>query len=267
MLAAWSERLGRNRPLLIVTSPELEQRMRQVRVLLDSRFDYLPSVHVTDLGDRPGPAVSKRVPCELCDRTGRVSSRSCPVCGGSGWRRRRPEDEEWDEYTETPLVDALLGVSGLPSVGEEIQRLTTSIDRIQADLDARAGHFDNAEQYGWEKARRSYYRHGSYAELERALTMMARALPHLHAALLQTTARALPARPAANRRVVVSMGEAYLAQEMRGPIRVPKWITYERSVKHAPTVKQLALAGMKAPQIAKRLGLSKSKVKHMLRRG
>jgi len=251
--------------VLITTTPELEQRMRQVRVLLDTRFDYLPSVHVTDLGDRPGPAASKRVPCTYCDRTGLTGSRHCPVCGGVGWRRRRPDDEEWDEYTETPLADAQLGVSGLPSVGEEIQRLTTSIDRIQADLDARAGVFDNAEQYGWEKARRSYYRNGSYAELERSLETMARALPHLHAVLLKTTARALPARPPAREPVAVEIGVAYVAVEMRGPIRVPKWITYERSVKQAPTVKQLAMEGMKAPQIAKRLGLSKSKVKHMLR--
>lgn len=256
-------------PLLITTTPELEQRMRQVRVLLDTRHDYLPSVHVTDLGDRPGPAASKRVPCELCDRSGRyrvrAGSRVCPACGGSGWRRRRPEDEEWDEYTETLLADAQLGVAGLPSVGEDIQRLTASIDRIQADLDARAGLFDQ-EQYGWEKARRSYYRHGSYAELDRSLTIMARGFPYLHSVLVQATARALPARPARNGKTVVAMGEAYLATEMRGPIRVPKWISYERSVSKTPTVKQLAMEGMKSPQIAKRLGLSKSKVKFMLRR-
>lgn len=256
--------------MLIITSPELEQRMRQVRVLLDSRLDYLPSVHVTDLGDLPGPALSKRVPCTFCDRTGRIASRPverhCPVCNGFGWRKRRAGDEEWDEYTETPLSEVQLGASGLPSVGEEIQRLTSSIDRIQADLDAREGKFDQAEQYGWEKARRSYYRNGSYAELDRALVVLSRELPHLHAALLLATAKALPRHARYREWFVVEMATAYVAKEMRGQIRVPKWITFERSVKQAPSVKQLALEGMKAPAIAKRLGLSKSKVKYLLRR-
>lgn len=262
--------------MLIVTTPELEQRMRQVRALLDSRYDYLPSVHVTDLGDTPGPAKSKRAPCDHCDRTGVLairpkpawplaSTRLCPVCDGHGWRRRRVDDEEWDEYTESPLSDVQLGAAGLPSLGESIQRLTSSIDRIQADLDARAGEFDKSEQYGWEKVRRSYYRNGSYAELDRVLIVMGRESPHLRSALLLAVAHALP-RDDDHQAVIVEIGTAYVARKMRGPIRVPNWIMYERSVKQTVTVKQLALDGMKAPQIAKRLGLSKSKVKHMLKR-
>lgn len=249
--------------------PELDHRIRQVRALLDSRFDYLPSVHVTDLGDRPGPAPSRRVPCENCDHLGRVvderGERYCPVCGGEGWRKRRSGDEEWDEYTETPLADIAVGLAGLPSIGEDIQRLTSSIDRIQADLDARAGKFEH-EQYAWEKTKKAYLRGGSYAELDRALGIMAIRMPYLHSALALDIARALPRERARNAETLITIGLAYLATEMRGPIRVPKWIMYERSVKQAPTAKQLALEGMKAPQIAKRLGLSKSKVKHLLRK-
>src|SRR5215471_5490927 len=90
-------------------------RQEQVRALLRSRYDYLPSVPIAtgvivrDSG--LGPAPGKRVPCGLCLRSGRVLQRVdgrtvrrlCPLCDGSGWRRRRKGEEEWDEYLGKPL--------------------------------------------------------------------------------------------------------------------------------------------------------------------
>lgn len=238
-------------------TPELRERMRRIRVLLDSHDDYLPAVRVTDLGDAPGPAESKRVPCPDCKAVGRVrtrtGSRYCPACDGYGWRKRVKGEVAWDEYVRAPIAEVRTGIGGALSVGEDIRRLSASIDRIQAVLDAKEGNTDG-ERFAWERARERYWAAGSYAELDRALAVMKRERPSLHRAVvaLDDTAHC-------------RLGLAWLAYAMPGPIRVPPWLEFQRSVKQAPTVAELHAEGKTAGQIARVLRMSKRKVQALLR--
>jgi hypothetical protein len=253
----------------IAVTPELEERMRRVTILLESRHDYLPSVRVTDLGDAPGPAAARRVPCEPCETTGRIrhkrGKRFCPSCDGHGWRKARKGDQEWDEYTEAPLDDVQTGVAGVVSIEADVRRLTASIERIDRLLALKQGHID-AERFGWERALHAQLRAGSYRELERALHLLREGFPHLHAVLVAATANALPRAVSVAQQARQELAVAFLAHTMRGPIRVPSWLMYERSVSKLPTIEALHAEGRTAPQIAKRLGMSKSKVKSLLKR-
>lgn len=234
-------------------TPHLLDRMVKVRILVETRDDYLPQPHVTDLGDVPGPAAGRRVPCEECNRSGRLGKRYCPSCDGFGWRKRSGHEPEWCEYTETTVEEATqpLGAAGLVSTNREIDRLSASIDRIQAVLDAHEGVIDG-ERFAWERARTMYYRQGSYAQLDRGLARLRRAAPQIADAVL--TRRPLE---------LEAVGVLFLAQTM-STVRVPGFLMFERSVRQAPTVMSLHAEGMTPGMIAKRLRIPKGKVRRML---
>lgn len=241
----------------MVADPQLAERMRRVALLLDSRYDYLPPVRVTDFGDAPGPAPSRRVPCPDCDARGSVwvkepgrapRMRMCQACDGQRWRRRAKGEREYDEYLEAPLDEARVGVAGVVSVEEEVRRLTGSIERIQAVLDSKAGYVDH-ERFGWEKARAVMYRQGSYGELDRAVTVLASRFPEYKRMLALRHELAL----------------ALTAREMRGHVRVPAWLMYERSVSQAPTVARLKAEGRSSSEVARILRIPKRKAKLLLK--
>lgn len=252
-----------------MTSQPLEQRVRLVRVLLGSFFDYLPQPQTSSglvaRASVSGPAPGKRVPCTYCRRSGRVplrsGSRFCPVCQGSGWRVRRrlnpshPEYEPpWDEYIREPIEE------------EQVQHPhAMTRDQLELALARLEDEGDVPDRFGWERERERYDRRGSYVELALALDRLADEWPQGHLHIRRLYLRGLSFTPSTATQFITDVAEEWLAREMRGEIRVPRWLLEETATYRQETVYELAAKGMSAGAIARRLRLPKLKVQRMLR--
>lgn len=245
---------------LVIDSALLE-RMGRVCCLILSRDLYLPSVNVSNYGDVPGPAPSKRVPCELCDSSGRLRDRYCPLCDGVGWRVRKHGEDEWDEYVRAPMREALQPVkaSGFTSRQDEDRRLSESIARLEAMAATREGRIDH-ERFAWEATKQRYWRAGSYQDLERQLAWLHRNYPGLwhHVVRIGTERPSELDTPA-------FYGVALIAERMPR-VRVPSWLWHERAVRHLPTAAELFAQGRTVRQVARQLGLTLRKAKELRRR-
>jgi hypothetical protein len=121
------------------------------------------------------------------------------------------------------------------------------------------------QAFAWERARRSYDRHGSYATLRRQLDWLAGASPRryrlVRAVLVEHEPRELGELAA----VELDLGVVMIARRMP-TVRVPPWLI-ERSAaaEQRETIAELAASGMSASQIAKRLGVSKKAAKRKLK--
>jgi hypothetical protein len=199
--------------VVITVTPELAERIRRVRILLATLDEPYPQPRIAVEPDS-GPAASKRVPCTACERRG------CIVCDQTGWRRRRAGEEEWDEYVDAPISEAIkpIGISGVYNREESIRRLGQEIAKLEADAAAREGRYDH-ERYGWEKQLAARDRHGSYAELGRALERLRSEWDEFYSALRSCYFVGIPVAMSEGRRLRVDCAEALLATWMRGQIR------------------------------------------------
>lgn len=190
---------------------ELERRMKRVRVLLRTKDAYVPAPPAQQLPTVSGPAPGSRVPCE--GRHGRIEwparcrDRLCPVCHGSGWRRRRDGDPYFDEYVNEPVVVDLAGTREAAAKPRKAKKHTGESYVQRFDLRAR----DRQD------------RRGSYRELRRALTLM-RAQPALEPesrALWLIYESGLPYLDTPTLWLREYVAVEWLARIMRGGIWVP----------------------------------------------
>jgi hypothetical protein len=222
----------------------LEERMRRVRVLILSRFDYLPAPRTSSPETGTGPGEGKRVPCERCRRSGRVVSSvlrkaiPCTVCNGTGWRRRRKDDPPWDEYVAEQL-----------STGPKDSRVYTpreldhEIDKLRQAAAERAGVIRHL-RYGFERAHVARDLSGSYRELELALEK----LP-------------IGVRPLSD------VGLAWISNRMRGTIHVPEWADDELAEQRRLVARSLVEHyGWSVGDVGRALGVSREKVGRWLKR-
>lgn len=252
-------------------------RAERVRALRRRRYDDLPSPPIaTGLIARDsgvGPAPGKRVPCDLCLRSGHVLRRElggkvvrrlCPLCEGSGWRKRRPGDEEWDEYLERPLRGPRKPQEPF-RLADDIRRLSAEIERLEANEAAREGSYEH-ERYGWEAEKRRMNRLGSYRDLERLLRDLFRDWPTAYWVLYLVYWRGLPLRLSRAHQDLEERAVVWLSERMPEEIRVPAWHAEAdlQSVRQKRIVHELAAEGMSPGKIAFVVGLTRKKVKRIL---
>src|SRR5262245_1880353 len=223
----------------------LAQRVSHVRLLLVTLNDPYPTPR-SALRPDAGPAASRYVPCETCKRRGWVRQRAgmtlCLICDGRGWRYRERDDTPWDAYVGLPVDEAVQ----LP--------VEPSGVRLEAD---------GEERYGWERQRESYDRHGSYQELRRALGRLEIRRPrraHLvRVVLVEHEPRAVTPRDVRE----IDLGVVGLALDMRR-VRVPRWLLEERAEDRRASIAALAAEGLRAGEIARKLGIPKRVVRRRL---
>lgn len=230
--------------------------MNRVRVLLTSRHDYLPDPRGIELASQSGAAPGRRVPCTRCARRGRFFGQVCLLCDGTGWRLRRADDDAWDEYTGTKIGDAESVISSM-----DPWQLQRELERLAREEASRDGDFTE-ERYGWEEARERRDKTASYGELERALEKLRDRHPgawefittvYDPAGVTSTSSRET------EREVV-----RWIALEMRGAVRVPRW-AYEAELEEiAGDVRRLQAEGYDEREIATELGLSRRRVRSLL---
>lgn len=230
-------------------SESLEERERKVRLLLLTLNEPYPGPQGLRLASLPGPAPSRNVPCDYCRRRGRVKQRTgtrlCPVCDGRGWRGKRSHEPAWDEYVELPVADAVL----LPTMS-----IPPTADPVKA-----------GQSYGWERQVSSYRRHGSYRELERALSLLRGQWPAGYATIRAIYLRDVTVALRGVDRGREQRAVTLLAAEMRGRIRVPPWVMEEASRDRRDSAHSLRAQGIKPGAIARILGISREKVKRLLK--
>lgn len=238
--------------------------MDRVRVLLSTRNDYLPQPRSLELPSESGVAGGRRVPCEC--RTGRVRRGKtvllCLVCNGTAWRLRRPGEPEWDEY-----IGARVGGAETKTLRSMTPReLDESITRLRRNEATREGRVAADDLIGWERGRRARDASGSYAELERALELLRDRSYALHRLLdlIYGAGVALEMSEAMARREELAI--RWLANTMRGAVRIPAWAWEAETEKLVDEVKRLGVEGLKVSEIASELGMSQRRVKQLLGR-
>lgn len=237
--------------------PDLAQRVQHVRLLLETLNDPLPAPRGA-LRTDAGPSRSHYVPCETCRREGWVRRRSgwilCLVCDGRGWKAWETGEEEWDAYMELPLEEA----GQLPREPNPV-----SLARVEEEIAER--ETGSVRPYGWERLRASYDRHGSYGELRRCLGWLSLAHPRRHSLVRAVLVDHEPRRLGPVAVLELELGVLMIALRMR-TVRVPPWLI-ERTEADArrESIAELAAQGLRAGEIARRLGLPKSVVRRKLK--
>jgi DNA-binding transcriptional ArsR family regulator len=228
----------------------LLDRVARVRLLLETLNDPYPTPKGALRSDS-GPAASRYVPCETCRRSGRVRNRStlvlCLSCDGAGWRRRQAGDVLWDAYVGLPVEQAV-----------ELPAMPVAPPRHEHDVEEEA--------YGWERARASHDRHGSYKEVRIRLDQLGREHPRRHRLVRAVLVDKEPRVLSSVDDTEMTLGVAWITLRMRS-IRVPPWIM-ERSVaaERRETIAALVADGYSAGEIARRTGMSKEAVRRKIRR-
>jgi hypothetical protein len=240
---------------------DLAQRVSSVRLLLQTLNDPYPTPKGA-LRPESGPAASRWLPCETCQRRGRIRQRGgwvlCLVCDGRGWRRREPGDRvEWDAYLEMPVTEAVT----LPVAPSTSANALAA--RLQDEADEREGRLDRLA-YGWERLLANYERHGSYRELRRQLTWLAFRHPRryrlVRAVLVDDEPRHLSSDDLAD----LDLGVLAITLRMR-VVKVPRWLAEHDAARTNDTIASLAAEGMTPGRIARKLGIAKEKVRRVLR--
>ena len=238
---------------------DLAERVTSVRLLLRTLNDPYPRPHGALRSDS-GPAASRWEPCESCQQRGWIKTRGrwilCFVCDGRGWRRRRARDQAWDAYLEMPVEEAVT----LPVMATSPQ---ARLQRLQDEADEREGRLDRLA-YGWERVLASYERHGSYRELRRQLTWLAAHHPRRYRLVRTVLVDDEPRRLSPEDRVHLDLGVLAIAMRMRS-VRVPRWLVEHDAARTNDSIASLAAEGMSPGTIARRLGITKEKVRRVLR--
>jgi len=224
---------------------DLAQRVERVRILLDSLDHPYPTPRGA-LSPDAGPSPSRYVPCESCRSTGELRVRGgyqlCLICDGQGWKRREQEPA-WDAYLGLPL--------------EEAATLPQAIVPAPAD--------GEPDSFAWERLRRRYDRHGSYAELRRQLDRLGHEHPRRARLVRAVLVEHEPRRLDRHGRLDVELGVVWIALRMRS-VRVPAWLVERTAAeKRIETIGELAALGIGPGEIARRLGTSKHAVQRKLR--
>lgn len=249
---------------------DLAERVRCVRLLLATVDEPYPSPRdsIGGLEGRvAGPAPGRRVPCGVCAKTGRVmysdgTSRLCPLCGGTTWRRRRKGEDAYDEYTGEPVGDS----DSAPAhktpfrLEDDYRKLGVQLEAVDHLLEP-----GRSPEYAWETVRRTWDRAGSYPELREALAVLAEHWPAGHAVIQSVWLRHVPVRMIGKAHDVEKVGVTWLAIQMQGEIRVPSWLLEDALHDRKLTFAEMVRAGHSASEIAKRLQMSKKRVKKMLK--
>lgn len=265
------------------TAEELAERERRVKVLLETMDDYVPDpatgtgILQRDSGFE-GVAPGRRVPCDVCNRTGRVvggedllkvpgldPTRPCPGCSGTRWRRWRKGEEAWDEYTNAPVrTDAKEKPKREFRLDEDLRALDGQIRKLERDAALREGRFDH-ERYGWEIERDRMERQASYRELRRVLGELGKRSKHLTRCVMAIYGPQRIKRDALPRFVrLADLGVEFIAREMRGEIRIPEWAAQDLKREKSLGACQLADLGWSPAKIGHALRISKKKVKRLL---
>lgn len=224
--------------------------MNRIRVLLATRNDYLIEPHRDDEQRKLTP--SKFVPCSGPYHTGK----SCSTCGGSGERRRRGGDPEWDAYTRSWIAT---------DVQEKTRYMTpheidSAIEHLERDAATREDREDDEvqaeDELWWERARNIRDRSGSYVDLERVLEKLpqhaVQFLELFYGGLMKIT-------PGATSREGFIV--RWIEELMPRKIIVPQWAYERERDKLALYVK--SLEGWKVSDIAKEVGISQRRVKQL----
>lgn len=292
-------------------------RVRATWLLAESCLDHLPQARQpsSTLGALPGLAVSRRVPCTGCGARGRLRAPgvicascspqtdperdaprreayalhgcyACPLCEGTGWRRRRKSDPEIDSYAgvEIPTTAEPEDVS----VGAIREALQAQRERPEIGYDAlaRATHAVEAaerpesEMFGWERAWERMCQVGSYAELRVALELLRMKQEGRYSIVWQIVCLQQPITLSDGRTAFLNESMVELTVYMPDTIRVPRWLRddvraearktslwHGKSPAHArercerdEEIRQLKAEGMKLGQLQRRFALSKAQI-------
>jgi len=210
----------------------------RVRLLLLSRYDYLPSPRISRVysGAEPGPQASRYVPCENCAGCGRVRNRlpclvcspahdegrpivrprhgckMCQTCDGRGERKRRRGEAQHDTYSGLPLEDAVRA--------REEDELKRAPRRWKG-----TGAPDLSEDPTWRR-KAAYEAQGSYEELDRQLEWLSLAYRGRYEMLMHWVSSRDDQRWAWSEQAERGVHDTIvlLARRMAKPIRVPNWV-------------------------------------------
>ncbi len=240
--------------------------MRLVRILLSTRLDYMPSPAGMRLASLPGPAPGKEVPCETCQRLGKVKRglrvTLCPSCNGRRWRKRRRGDPKYDSYTRDKVSDEQKGTVSVMSSRDMDRQLS----EISIDLAIREGTSESVESQPSALDRRN--QNGSYEELERALSWLSGSHPTLSRILSLVYDQGLISkdRLTYHGQVLETLAVAMLAGRMRGKILLPRHEYRKLKQERADSVARLVRLKVSIPDIAARLLLSERYVKQFVKK-
>ena len=171
----------------------MQDRREAVLLLAGELLDYLPQARQSSslLETTPGLSASREVPCGVCKGRGRMTGQhpcvSCPPrlgpqvpppafktrhgcvpclgCDGTGWRRRRVGDPEFDAYSGTEIGSEQGDADR--KRWEELQDLERRLAHTERLL-ALHERPDTVEE-AWEESRARMWRQGDYARLVRAM--------------------------------------------------------------------------------------------------
>lgn len=217
-------------------------RLDRVRILLDTRNDYLRSPRSCLPETEPGPAASSWIKCPDCRGTGRrkrglIGSHVCPSCDGRGERKRRKGDPEYDGYLGTVLGDASVRLS-------EPRRAARSVSE------------GDSLREPWERLREARDAAGSYRELERVLSLA----PDGYRWII--TARYDHGLDVPERYETEAV--AWIAKTMRGPIKVPARYHKMLMAERRRLVRSLLSSGLEIHQVAEEAGVSRRYVRDLI---
>lgn len=190
-------------------SKTLLVRMAFVRMLLESRNDYLPSPQVCSVYSSaiPGVTEGKETHCETCIGLGRVLRGKrityCPTCDGTGWRKGNSKSQSFDSYTKE--YDS-----------QKHKPPVTQIALVNVSLP------DESEGF-YDKARSKRDTKGSYRELETQLVWLGNHYPSLSRLLMLVYDTGIIPRKHLTKKQKLgeSIAVALLARRMRGRVIVP----------------------------------------------
>lgn len=228
----------------------LSEKVHGVRLLLGSLNDPYPTPQGA-LRPDSGPAPSRYLPCETCRSTGRIRARGgflvCLVCDGTGEKRRRRDDADFDAYMRMPVEEA----NELPREPEPA--------RVYRPVEP------GAESYAWERAQQAHERCGSYRELRLHLDWLRQAHPRWHALVKAVLVEHEPRELGPRAALELDLGVLALAMRMRS-VRVPRWLREPAAVTTGTSVAVLHSRGLQPGEIARMLGLTKKAVRRQLKR-
>lgn len=235
--------------------------MQYIRVLLQSRLDYLPAPRGMRVFESSLPGVSpgKYHPCENCRGMGRLKNKAgrlfrCLVCGGSGWRKRKKGEPVYDGYTRQKISTydspGKFSTMSNKSLDSEIQRLAIFESLRSGESLGEISQFRNVEKRNAS---------GSYKELEIALAWLADYHPNLSRLLVLIYDTPLLSSKKLNptQKIMESIAVALLAKKMRGRIYLPKWEYRKIREEKRSGIRALLKKRIPPNQIARELGVSK----------
>lgn len=155
---------------------------------------------------------------------------ACPVCEGTGWRRRRKSDPKIDGYAavEVPSADKAEDISvGAIRRALENQRERPEIGFYALAKATRAVDLHerpDEEKFGWERAWDRMCAHGSYAELRVALEILRMTEQPRYSIVWQKVCLQQPIRLSDGRQSFLNESMVVLTGYMPEKIRVPRYL-------------------------------------------